>query len=312
MTWTDPNSFRIDISFTAYRKMMAAIATTGKEVSGFGTVKVYERYQEIPWKTLRRIPKQGNYGIAFRVEDVWLLDHGSYAETEIDDAKAAQFYSQRMNEGYRPENFKLWWHRHPLAQGWSATDEHCIRNTPMGNSIAPKATGWLISLVWCTRTGWNGRFDQIADPGFTIHVPVTIDNEVAFESDIQHELDHLTHQTANLSNYWYTSANAQMFREPVAQLDLFDNNPPWWEFVDSEATEVAEAIRDSLFEIEWSRADEDVALPFIEDAADKIVRRAKRQGGVDQADIEDIVLNTAREYDIQHDSRELLEMVRWS
>lgn len=308
MTWADPNTFRIDISFNAYRKMMAAIASTQQEVSGFGHVKVYERYQEIPWKTLKRVPQERPYEIVFRVEDAWLLDLGSYAETEISDTKTAKFYAERMAEGYQSQDFKVWWHRHPLPQGWSGTDEHCIRNTPMGNSINPKATGWLISLVWCTQTGWNGRFDQVADPGFTIHVPVTIDNEPMFEDQIQRDLDALTPVTKSqaLSNYWHLDTSTQR--------DLFghsDDDLPWWEYVNSEAPEVAEQVRDALLEIDWDRHDETVALAYVEDVADQIERKAKREGGLDQRDIEDIVLKTADEYSIRHDPRELLEIVRW-
>ena len=300
MTWTDPNSFRIDISLRAYQKMMAAVATTAQEVSGFGVVRVYENYQEIPWKTLRRIPKEGPYGIAFRIEDVWLLDHGSSAETTIDQNKAGEFYAKRMAEGYRPQDFKLWWHRHPLTGGWSGTDEYCIGNTPMGNSINPASTGWMVSLVWCTETGWNARFDQLAHPNFTIHTPVTIDNEFAIEPEIQAELAALTRTTHSVANtYWNPwSGSAMTASEPIGdQLALFGdktNDLPWWGFMTDEIEEISAGIRDALLEIEWGRYDETVALAFIEDVVDQIERRAKIDGGIDQADIEDIVINTAR------------------
>jgi hypothetical protein len=201
---------QIRLSLTAYRKMMAACASTSQEVSGFGSVSVWRQgtSDPFPLRTFRQIPHEKPYGIVFYVEDVWLLDKGNGVETTISPDKAAAFLNARLAEGVDPATLKLWWHRHPLPAGWSGTDENAIRHTPLGNHLEPKATGWMIALVWCTHTGWNARFDQLADPGFTIHLPITVEGDAeACEAQIQRELRELQpsgHPLFPAPGLWHT------------------------------------------------------------------------------------------------------------
>jgi hypothetical protein len=295
--------------------MMATVGTTSLEVSGFGSVRVFERYQPIDWKVLRSVPEEREYGIVFRVDDVWLLDKGSSAETEIRPETAARFYSERFAEGYRTTDFKLWWHRHPLSQGWSGTDEQCIRGTPMGNSVDPARTGWLISLVWCLDTGWNGRFDQVAKPGFTIHVPVTVEDEPALESEIQRQLHTLgvtygSTRPSKVGNY-DTPDNATAVSSN--QLSMWDDEElPWYDYVQSEANNLAADLEDALLDIDWDDRHSPMALAFINEVTDEIEEYARRNRGIDQAEIEDIVTRKIGDYRMGHYRYEIMDAVRWA
>ncbi|WP_119071572.1 hypothetical protein [Aggregatilinea lenta] len=235
-TWTDPNAMRIDLSSTAYRKMMAAVASTQLEVSGYGRVAVYHEERDLreplTMRRLKAMPKEGPYGFVFRIEDVWLLDIGSGAETTIQPPVAARWLAERVAAGDNPEQLKLWWHRHPLTGGWSGTDERAIRKTPMGNTGDPEGIGWMVSIVWCTATSWNGRFDQLAKPGLTIHCPVTIESQPQFEPTIQAELStlyaqhkprHIITAVKPLFDVQQAAEDAAMMREVAEEMALLDH-----------------------------------------------------------------------------------------
>lgn len=172
------NGLSIDISLKAYRKMMAAYAATQKEVSGLGRVSVFHRGKKIKFAGFRQIDPKKEYDLVFRVDDVWLLDVGSEALTTIPPARFAQFYSD-----HGANDMSLWWHRHPLTSGWSGTDESAIRDTPLGGD--PRDVAWMISLVYCTATGFNGRYDQFS-PGLMAPLKVTVEgHDQNLEIDMQ-------------------------------------------------------------------------------------------------------------------------------
>lgn len=198
---------RVDLSLHAYRQLMAMVASTDMEVSGFGMITPYRlvdgEYVEFKMRSFKALPDEKPYQIVFRVEDIWLLDRGSMALTEIKPERVAQFYLERQQDGTDLSKLKLWWHRHPLSSGWSLTDEEAIRETPMGNAGNPKETGWMVSIVWCTHSGWNARFDQLADPGFTLHIPLTVEGQ-------PQTLEIASQQSVNALSAakWYTPARA--------------------------------------------------------------------------------------------------------
>lgn len=111
----------------------------GREVSGLGTIEV----------------KDDN----IHVTGAYLLDMGSEALTEIPPERIAALYQ----EGVKPAELKLWWHRHPVGNGrpgahnWSGTDEGTIHDTPLGSS--PDLVKWSVSIVR-TPLGWVGRVDH--------------------------------------------------------------------------------------------------------------------------------------------------------
>lgn len=174
-TWERLDGMVINISASAYRKMMTAIGHTHLEVSGYGTVIVYAQDQPITMRALKRKPDEQALNLEFYIDDVWLLDKGTFSETNISPRVAAEFMQDRIQDGIPLQDIKLWWHRHPV-NGWSGTDETAIRSTPLGNTIDPKGVGWMIAIVW-TPKGWIGRFDQLADPGYTLHIPVLVDGQ---------------------------------------------------------------------------------------------------------------------------------------
>ncbi len=302
---------RIDISIPAYQKMMTAVTMTQKEVSGYGTVSAWVKGERLEWQNLRQVPEEREYDIIFYVEDVWPLDHGSWAETEIDPAVAMKFYTERLREGYQPQDFKLWWHRHPLSAGWSATDEYCIRHTPMGNSMAPERTGWMISLVWCTHTGWNGRFDQLANPGFTIHVPVTIQGHEAVEPDVQ-KFFHTTVRVEQPRSAAFTHPRhyTGAWNQP-SLLVLDDDDLPWVDFARSEAEEIADNVETALTDITWMDGDVDAALSFISWLHTTIKNHAERQG-IDQDEIEYFASQGIRQFRLREYREQILEAIRWA
>jgi len=170
---------------------MTAVSSTQQEVSGFGAVTTWrEMNREInPFKISRfkAMPEEKPYGFLVRVEDIWPLDIGSAALTEIDSQRNVQFIQERHAEGTDLASLKLWWHRHPLSSGWSSIDEYAAQRTPMG--LTPKQIDWHISIVYCTDTGWNGRFDQHGNVSFTIHCPVLVEGQPQSEELlIQHAM----------------------------------------------------------------------------------------------------------------------------
>ncbi len=183
----------IEIGFKAYRKMMAAVASTPMEVSGFGTVSVWRAGDDgvrepFAIKRFKDLPPKKDYGIIFRVEDTWILDKGSSALTEITPRVAAKFLAERDADGTDLSTIKLWWHRHPLPKGWSQTDENGIALNPM--SSTPESVGWMVSMVWCSHSGWNARFDQVAGKRFAIDIPITVEG---FSQKIELEAQKTVH-----------------------------------------------------------------------------------------------------------------------
>jgi len=89
----------------------------------------------------------------------WLMAAGSVAYTEI----PAERMQHLIKEGVRPDQIKVWWHRHPVGDGipggqnWSGRDNQTIREEPFG--IDPAMVGWLISIVRTPR-GWVARYDN--------------------------------------------------------------------------------------------------------------------------------------------------------
>jgi len=97
---------------------MTWLAMTGNEVSGYGRVSVWRHDAPIAtMPTVKRIAQDGDYGFVIRVEDVWLLDHGSMAETNITPAQTDTFLQDIEQANIDPSTIKLWWHRHPLTKG---------------------------------------------------------------------------------------------------------------------------------------------------------------------------------------------------
>ncbi len=113
----------------------------GREVSGVG---IMEKDPEAKTFTLRKC---------------WLMAAGSVAYTEIPGARMVKL----IEEGVRPDQLKVWWHRHPVGNGipgphnWSGTDNNTIREEPFG--IDPSMVKWLVSIVRTPR-GWVGRYDS--------------------------------------------------------------------------------------------------------------------------------------------------------
>lgn len=127
-------------------------SAAGREVSGVG---IMEKDPEAKTFTLRKC---------------WLMAAGSVAYTEIPGAKMVKL----IEEGVRPDQLKVWWHRHPVGDGipgphnWSGTDNNTIRNEPFG--IDPSMVQWLLSIVRTPR-GWVGRYDN-HDRKQTVHMSV--------------------------------------------------------------------------------------------------------------------------------------------
>ena len=127
-------------------------SAAGREVSGVG---IMEKDPEAKTFTLRKC---------------WLMAAGSVAYTEIPGAKMMKL----IKEGVRPDQLKVWWHRHPVGNGipgphnWSGTDNNTIRNEPFG--IDPSMVKWLLSIVRTPR-GWVARYDS-HEAKKTIHMSV--------------------------------------------------------------------------------------------------------------------------------------------
>jgi hypothetical protein len=192
----------LNLSLTAYRQAMAAISCTKLEVSGFGLIYTTLHGEPFRMRPFRRIPQPtDNIDIEFQVPFVWLLDHGTMVETQIDPVITARFLADRMEENISPEQIKLWWHRHPMTRGWSATDEAAISMTPMG-SPDPVSVGWMVSMVYTTATGWNARYDQFS-PRFTIDIPVLVEGEEQnVEAEMQGVFYNITTQPKKQTTFW--------------------------------------------------------------------------------------------------------------
>ena len=95
----------------------------------------------------------------FTMTKCWLMAAGSVAYTEIPGERMANL----IKEGVRPDQIKVWWHRHPVGNGvpgghnWSGRDNQTIRDEPFG--IEPEMVGWLLSIVRTPR-GWVARYDS--------------------------------------------------------------------------------------------------------------------------------------------------------
>ena len=107
----------------------------------------------------------------FTMNKCWLMAAGSIAYTEIPAERMANL----IKEGVRPDQIKVWWHRHPVGNGipgghnWSGRDNQTIRDEPFG--IEPEMVGWLLSIVRTPR-GWVARYDNHLRKE-TTHMPVT-------------------------------------------------------------------------------------------------------------------------------------------
>lgn len=188
------NLLVIDLSLSAYRKLMAALAATRQEVSGLGIVSVTRDGTPFTMRRFKHLPRQvvDTPPIVFHVDDVALLDKGSGSYTEIAPRKVAEYISTLHQRGISAKRLRLWWHRHPLPRGWSSTDEQTARHEPLGNPGAGPRIGWALAIVYCTETGWNARYDQW-EPDMTLEVPLTVEGEqVNHEAAIQHALKAIT------------------------------------------------------------------------------------------------------------------------
>jgi len=125
----------------------------GREVSGVATMNVNAEAK------------------TFTMSKCWLMAAGSVAYTEI----PAERMQNLIKEGVRPDQIKVWWHRHPVGNGipgghnWSGRDNQTIRDEPFG--IEPEMVGWLLSIVRTPR-GWVARYDNHLRKE-TTHMPVT-------------------------------------------------------------------------------------------------------------------------------------------
>lgn len=125
----------------------------GREVSGVGVMEPDPKAQ------------------TFRLKKCWLMAAGSVAYTEIPGERMAKL----IQEGVRPDQLKVWWHRHPVGNGipgahnWSGRDDQTIREEPFG--IDPSMVGWLLSIVRTPR-GWVARYDN-HERKETTHMKVT-------------------------------------------------------------------------------------------------------------------------------------------
>lgn len=155
MTWRDVVSeeYKFVIEPHLLMHLEAWVASAGgREVSGVGTLNQY--------------PEEKKFGL----DRVWLMASGSSSYTEIPGAKMAQL----IQEGVRPDQIKVWWHRHPVGNGitgphnWSGTDNNTIREEPFG--IDPSMVKWLVSVVR-TPYGWVARYDN-HEKKLTIHMKV--------------------------------------------------------------------------------------------------------------------------------------------
>lgn len=155
MTWTD--IVNDELTFIIPDGMLIHLETwissaAGREVSGVG---IMEKDSEAKTFTLKKC---------------WLMAAGSVAYTEIPGAKMVKL----IKEGVRPDQLKVWWHRHPVGNGipgphnWSGTDNNTIRNEPFG--IDPSMVKWLLSIVRTPR-GWVARYDS-HETKKTIHMSV--------------------------------------------------------------------------------------------------------------------------------------------
>jgi hypothetical protein len=155
MTWTDLSddamAFVIPDNLLIHLESWIASAG-GREVSGVGIMEVNAEAK------------------TFTLKKVWLMAAGSVAYTEIPGEQMQKL----IKEGVRPDQLKVWWHRHPVGNGipgphnWSGTDNNTIREEPFG--IDPSMVGWLLSIVRTPR-GWVGRYDSHENKQ-TIHMEV--------------------------------------------------------------------------------------------------------------------------------------------
>jgi len=180
---TKVRGLQIDLSVLAYRKLMAWTMQARRahmEVSSVGEVKALiisasGSREFAPFKVVP--PAELPVRVVFSVQDVFLLgdSDNTAVETNISPERMMRFVQERMAAGLPIHNIKAWCHNHPMATGWSGTDENGARNTPMGGD--PSLVGWTISIVHTEIDGWIGRYDQYEGenrPAFTVAVPVTV------------------------------------------------------------------------------------------------------------------------------------------
>ena len=144
MTWKDVVSK--DLAFIIPDSLLIHLETwvssaAGREVSGVGIMEASPEEK------------------TFTLKKCWLMAAGSVAYTEIPGEQMVKI----IKDGVRPDQIKVWWHRHPVGNGipgphnWSGTDNHTIREEPFG--IDPSMVGWLLSIVRTPR-GWVARYDN--------------------------------------------------------------------------------------------------------------------------------------------------------
>jgi len=133
-----------EVSITAEAKQWLDlyIATADGEISGLGTVRLYDG---------RLI-----------ITDIHLLEQEcSATSTALSEEDVASFLLQTVRLGLDPSELKLWWHSHAhMNVFWSKTDDDTAGN--FGN-------GWMLSIVGNKRGHYLCRFD-LYDP-----VRLTID-----------------------------------------------------------------------------------------------------------------------------------------
>lgn len=257
---------RIDLSQQAYRKLMTYVSATEMEVSGFASVSVWRQTPEgvVPFKMrpFKKLPEEKPYGIIFLIEDVWILDEGSRALTTIETETIASFLQDRMQEGRDLGTIKCWWHRHPLSSGWSSIDEQAIWFTPMGTTD-PNQVKWSVSIVWCSDTGWNARYNNLSDPQFAIHIPLTVNGEpqtleVQAQSEYRKVASSHTGTTkwpAKWSNESYTyTPTTWEYDDPTAWEDWASN------WASNDYTRAPQQDYDELFTTIWEAFHEDLLL----------------------------------------------------
>jgi len=139
----------IILSHDALMKLCAYKLLSGSnEFSGFGAVT--------------------KYGKTLVIEDVDLLNIGSFGYTEIPSHRQAALPLDPKR--------KLWFHRHPIGDGipgthnWSGRDNQTAEREPFGG--IPELVQWSVSIVLTPR-GWVGRIDAYLPKLNTIHVEVT-------------------------------------------------------------------------------------------------------------------------------------------
>lgn len=175
MSWTDTvnNDLRFVIPESLLIHLETWVASAGgREVSGVGIMEA-----DAAAKT-------------FTLKKVWLMAAGSGSYTEIPGAKMVEL----LKEGVRPDQIKVWWHRHPVGNGvtgphnWSGTDNNTIREEPFG--INPTMVKWLLAIVR-TPLGWVARYDN-HETQTTIHMPVecgiSLEEYKSVRSLVEHHL----------------------------------------------------------------------------------------------------------------------------